>query len=234
MCIKRLFHDLYEENGIINLIKARNLTDYGFDIEKYKENTLNLYVRTHFGFNKTCLKKRKTKFDMKELTEIISTAHKMVEASKLILRFGIAVIVLSVGESFIFERLMNIEIFFENLLSNGGSLYMLFDTLYYGLTYDDPYETNMECSDFVSNSNYNVMIEKIQDNGKILWLCCLFLIILCCLNFIFFILVIIEMCYKRKKCCCSDTNSCCCEGCINCFEKCFEKKENSDMTAHLR
>ena len=90
MCIKRLFHDLYEENGIINLIKARNLTDYGSDIEKYKENTLNLYVRTHFGFNKTCLKKRKTKFDMKELTEIISTAHKMIEASKLILGVSIA------------------------------------------------------------------------------------------------------------------------------------------------
>ena len=51
-------YELYEENKIIDKIKNSRLMDYGFDLDKYKDNNLTLYVRTHFGFDKECLKKR--------------------------------------------------------------------------------------------------------------------------------------------------------------------------------
>ena len=35
------------------------LAEYGFNIKVYDDNILNLYVTSHFGFKKTCLKKRK-------------------------------------------------------------------------------------------------------------------------------------------------------------------------------
>ena len=67
-------YDLYNENGIIDIITRNNLNDYGFNVEKYKENTVNLYINSHFGFNKTCLKNRKTPFNINEISEILSTS----------------------------------------------------------------------------------------------------------------------------------------------------------------
>ncbi len=89
----------------------------------------------------------------------------------------------------------------------------------------------MECSDFVSNSNYNVMIEKIQNNGKKLKYCSYSLIVLVVINIIFLILAFIEVLYKKDKCCCTSYNTKCCECCINCFEDCFEEKDNDIIEA---
>ena len=87
--------ELYKENGIIDKIIDNNLTNYGFNIEKYKENTLSLYVRTHFGFNKTCLKERNAEFNMKELSEIISVSDKMKHWSDTIFSLCILSILMS-------------------------------------------------------------------------------------------------------------------------------------------
>ena len=74
----------------------------------------------------------------------------------------------------------------------------------------------MECSDFVSNSNYNIMIEKIHNNGFKMKICSYFIIILFILNLFSFIIMIVEnSCYDfcKEKC-----EECCCSCCINCFK----------------
>ena len=219
---------LYEENGIIDIIKARNLTEFGYNIERYKENKLNLYVRPHFGFNVECLNNRETKFDIKELTEIIAVADNMKVAAEWLLGVSIGVIAVAFGlESFSFDCSKAIDITVESLFSFGFTLYELYDILKYGITYDDPYETNMNCSDFVSNSNYNVMIEKIQDNGSKIFICCISLIFLAFFTLLFFILAIIELCYKKDKCCCTSQNTRCCQCCVKCFESCFKREEET-------
>ena len=190
-------YELYEENGIIDLIKSRNLTNYGFNIGKYKENTLKLYVRSHFGFNKTCLENSQSKFNREVLTEILATAGKMKVSSEWLMWISIGIMSLILtGESLVFECCSNLDITVENIISNVGSFYMFFYTFYYGITYDDPYEKDMLCSDFVSNSNYHVMIEKIQDNGIKLEICSFLLIFLLIFNFIFLVLLKHD---KKKK-----------------------------------
>lgn len=218
-------YELYEENGIIEKIKSHNLIDYGFEVDKYRDNTLKLYVRTNFGFNKTCLKERKTNFNIQELTDILSTSDKMFEASDWLYMVGYPIIVLILVESILdskdcgkcLEKIINI---ITSVGSAGEFAYIIF----WALTYDDPYEQNMKCSDFISNSNYNVMIEKIKNNGNKLFICAVLIIFLLIFSLGLFIFNIIGSCYKEKKCgCCSEQNGCCCECCKKCFTWIFMK-----------
>ena len=57
---------------------------------------------------------------------------------------------------------------------------MFIYTFFYGSYYGKPYIQNMECSDIVSNSNYNIMIKKLQLNGNS---------ISSCLHYIFYIFI---------------------------------------------
>jgi len=78
----------------------------------------------------------------------------------------------------------------------------------------------MECSDFVSNSNYNIMIEKIHSNGFVMEICTVFIILLFVLNIISLIIMITEKCcydFCKEKC-----KECCC----SCSKKCFKNIEN--------
>ena len=52
-------YQLYQDNNIISTINNSKLVKYGYDISKYKNNKLHLYVRTHYGYDKECLEKRK-------------------------------------------------------------------------------------------------------------------------------------------------------------------------------
>ena len=213
--------ELYKENGIIDKILANNLTNYGFNIEKYKENELSLYVRTHFGFNKTCLNKRETKFNIKELSEIGAVSDKMKLWSNQVFGLGIVSLIITVTEFFNMFSCCNCKNMIpgdiiKSILNNIDSVYTFLYTVLYGLRYDDPYENNMECSDFVSNSNYNIMIEKIHTNGFEMKICSCFIIILFILNIFSFIIIIVERCCNdscKKKC-----EKCCCSCCINCFK----------------
>ena len=210
-------YDLYNENGIIDIISRNNLNDFGFNVEKYKENTVNLYINSHFGFNKTCLKNRKTQFNMKEISEILSTSKKMFFCGNFIFWFYIASLGLTLSESFhIFKCIgcnLNIENIIKSFINNILSTTALLFSIIWGLSYDNPYEKDMECSDIVSNSNYNIMIEKIQKNGIKIEFCFYLQLIFLFLNiFSLLIFIIVSSCddYCNKKC-----GSCCCICCRN-------------------
>ena len=57
----------------------------------------------------------------------------------------------------------------------------------------------MECSDFVSNSNYNIMIKKIQSNGNSISSCLRFIFLIFILNILFFYDKIIKSSEYFKK-----------------------------------
>lgn len=216
-------YKLYEENGIINKIKSHNLTDFGFNIKRYEDNTLNLYVRRHFGFNKSCLKERKTDFNEKELSEILATGEKMNLNANWLIGVNIFVIGFICLDFFSCKSCNNIEQIVLNIFEFGGSLWQFIDNINYGITLDDPYEQNMKCSDFVSNSNYNVMIEKIQANGRKIKTCTITLIFMIVCIVILLIINIIESCYKYGKCYDEQQGCCCCKECIKkCFKNCNE------------
>ena len=68
-------------------------------------------------------------------------------------------------------------IILENVLKNAATVSELVLVIN-ALSYDDPYEEKMECSDPVSNSNYNIMIEKICSNGHFIFACFICIIII--------------------------------------------------------
>ena len=165
-------YDLYYENEIIDKIIKHNLIDYGFNTELYKENQVNLYVTSHYGFNKTCLKERKTAFNRIVLEDIISITRKMKSWSNTEKIFCYICGILS-----IFDYIHSHWIILENVLKNTltiGEVVLVINAL----SYDDPYEEKMECSDPVSNSNYNIMIEKIRSNGQFIFSCFICIIII--------------------------------------------------------
>ncbi len=175
-------YELYSENKILDKIIANHLTIYGYNIEKYKENTLNFYVGTHFGFKKECLKKRKTTFNIKEITDIFSVFEKMKRWAKKIRYYCFFLFFFSF-KSFINIKCKKVNIILLPIfviLSFSISFYMFIYTFFYGSYYGKPYIQNMECSDIVSNSNYNIMIKKLQLNGNS---------ISSCLHYIFYIFI---------------------------------------------
>ena len=119
---------------------------------------------------------------------------------------------------------------FENIIKSSInyilSIIALFYSLIWGLSYDKPYEKDMECSDIVSNSNYNIMIEKIQKNGNKIEFCFYLQLLFLFLNIFSFIVFIIECScddYCNEKC-----ESCCCICCRN------NKKGDKDLLAQKK
>ena len=184
-------YELYSENKILDKIINNHLTLYGYNIEKYKENTLYLYTGTHFGFNKACLKKRNPK---KEITDIFSISEKMNIWSKQI-RFYCVFLFLFSLKGFINTNYKKINIILLPvfiILSFFLSFRMFIYTFFYGASYGKPYKQNMECSDFVSNSNYNIMIKKLQSNGNSISSCLLFIFLIFVLNILYIFILFAE------------------------------------------
>ena len=50
----------------------------------------------------------------------------------------------------------------------------------------------MECSDFVSNSNYNIMIKKLQSNANSISSCSLFIFLIVALNILYILILYAE------------------------------------------
>jgi len=222
-------YKLYEENGIIDKIKSHNLTDFGFNIKRYEDNTLNLYVRRHFGFNKSCLKERKTDFNEEELSDILATGQKMNLNANWLIGVNFAVIVFIIWNLTSCQCCKNIDQIVVNIIKLVGSLWEFFDNIYYGVTLDDPYEENMKCSDFVSNSNYNIMIQKIQENGRKIKTCAITLIFMIAFISILLIINIIEYCYKYGKWC-DEQQGCCCHCCKDCIKNYFKNCNKNTTT----
>jgi hypothetical protein len=118
------------------------------------------------------LKERKIAFNRTVLEDIISITRKMKSWSNTEKIFGYICGILS-----IFDYIHSHWIILENVLKNAvtiGEVVLVINAL----SYDDLYEDNMECSDPVSNSNYNIMIEKIRSNGQFIFACFICIIII--------------------------------------------------------
>ena len=164
-------YDLYEENKIIEKIKNSRLMDYGFDLDKYKDNNLTLYVRTHFGFDKECLEKMEFTPDI--LVYIYGKADNMILYGNTAYISMIAIISISILNCFSFSgyieclnSLTSFETFIKYSINFGTSLSLFIYSFVFAVKYDDYYEKEMNCSDIITNNNYNIMIYKIRRNGK--------------------------------------------------------------------
>ena len=199
-------YQLYEENNIIEKINNSKLVNYGFNIDNYKDNYLRLYVRTHFGFDKDCLDNRKKKFNLEQLIYINSKAEKMKHYGKnmkyiIFSLIGAILDFFSISEHYLEISLKYLLKFIPTLVLVIYSFSIKAQNL------DDAYEEEMTCSDFITNSNYNIMISKIKQNGEKIKIILILLVILLFVNFITFI----PFCIKNK---------------INLRSKTIENKDN--------
>ena len=178
-------YELYEENRIIQKIKSRNLTNYGFNINSYKDHLIYLYTRMHYGFDKECLDKRNEKFNLDQLQLMHGRADKIFTwglwITVLVSVSGIGVfsnLIIFTGDNY--KDYEIITKYVMVLLPN------IIDLIYsfFAMDYNAPYQDEMTCSDSVTNDEFNIMIYKIKQSGiKIKYT----FIILCaqiCLNII--------------------------------------------------
>jgi hypothetical protein len=187
-------YELYSENKILDKLIANHLTLYGYNIEKFKENTLSFYIGTHFGFKKACLNKRKTTFNIKEITDIFSVSEKMNVWSKKIIHRCFFVFLFSL-KGFIntnFKKINTILLPLFIILNFFLSFYMFIYTFFYGSYYGKPYKQNMECSDFVSNSNYNLMIKHLHSNANSISSCLFFIFLILICNVLYIVILFFE------------------------------------------
>ena len=185
-------YDLYEENKIIEKIqKNSKLLEYGYDIEKLKNHRLFLYIRTHFGFDYDCL--LNMGFEIDWLVYMYGQADNMIMFGNFVLS-NIAIIGFSILNffSFFHSSLEFIIKYSVNILSSGCLI--LYCNVAKG--YDDYYEKKMECSDVITNNNYNIMIYKIKRSGEII----IYIFIIYILLFIDNIIgVIIQLWIEKQK-----------------------------------
>ena len=192
-------YDLYEENKIIQKIKANNLTNYGFNINSYKDHLIYLYTRMHYGFDKDCLDKRSTKFNLEQLQLMNGQADKIFTwglwITVLVSVSGIGVfsnLIIFTGD--IYQDYEIITKYIMVLLPN------IIDLIYsfIAMDYNAPYQDEMTCSDSVTNDEFNIMIYKIKISGiKIKYT----FILLCtqiCLNIISALINCCIRCNKKK------------------------------------
>ena len=181
-------YELYMENHILEKISASKLKDYGFNIEKYRNNMLYLYGRAHFGFDKDCLDKME--FSKDHLVYIYGMADKMeVYGSWSYLTF--ATILSSFSNYFSItsyfdcsKKYTSLETLIKFLINISSSLY-LFIYSCFAIDYDDFYSKEMNCSDVITNNNYNIMISKLRTNGKWIYSTFWLYLVLFIVNFIY-------------------------------------------------
>ena len=187
-------YDLFEENNILDKIKIHNLTNYGYNINIYKHHLLFLYVRTHFGFKKECLRNRE--FKIEELTQT-NHAFKKNKKWEIMLLISILLHILlfilshvNCHENF-FKIIIFVFLIFSIILSIGSVLLTFFIFLD---SFDDSshYEEEMDCSDAITNSNYNIMSLKIKDARHFIKIFSIFSLIIHAIDLIFIIIFIIK------------------------------------------
>lgn len=192
-------YKLYDENGIINKIKLHNLTDYGYNINIYINHLLTLYVRTHFGFKKECLKKREKEFKIEEISmSHLNDNYNVIENYKtfiiIITCFSFGIYILDIFldiclDKFIVEIILKcIEILISISLI---ITFHFFKTI--------PLIEEMDCSDFITNSNYNIMISKIKNDRNFIEITCYIFLGIGIIIFIFLIIIIKINCCKHKN-----------------------------------
>ena len=156
-------YELYEENEIITKIHNSKLPNYGYNTNIYKDHDLTLYIRTHFGFDKTCLNNRN--FDINELNLIHEKVDDIELFEKITFIFTCISLLLCILNLFFFYRVFiysyNFIIVIINII-----IIILYCTVFKFFKIDDNYEDEMTCSDDITNKNYNFMVETIRINGN--------------------------------------------------------------------
>ena len=221
-------YELYEENNIIKKIKQKELDKFGFDFERYKNHSLYLYIRNHYGFNYTCLKEREEKGEHNALEELQSSyarADKMLAWSTLTFGMNFAPTIASGFNIITFFN--NKEIFFKQLITIGFSAFNLIYTSY-KVNLDDPFADKMTCSDIVTNDEYNIMNEKIRNSGQSIsstYKCIIaqFVIYIVTYIWMFGKWLFSEGCLQAKCGCLINFFNC--FGCLNC---CLENQRNQE------
>jgi len=195
---------LYKENKIIDKINSSKLIKYGYNVDMYKDNNLHLYVRVHYGFKKECLQKReKDENIMTQLNKMNGIADKMNSWSNK-MKFEIGNIFASILE---FVPILNwlkkdnaavVEVLLKNL---ANFAFAIITTYFSGnaLKYDDPCEEEFDCSDDYTNDNYNIMILKLRNNGKNIYISLWINIIILVCSFIIIVLRIIAEYMNRNQ-----------------------------------
>jgi len=181
-------YELYEENGIITKIKNSKLSNYGYNTNIYKGHDLTLYIRTHFGFDKTCLNNRK--FDINELNLIHKKSEDIASLEEYILYFIVAISIFWALNIFFFYKCF---IYIFNFIMFLATLIIII--LYFTLNFfdiDDSYEDKMTCSDDITNNNYNSMVETIRNNGKLIIGIFVIIILMLVINIVSFFLTCIS------------------------------------------
>ena len=192
-------YELYEENGIIDKNKNAKLVDYGFNIDNYKTNKLNLYLRTHFGFDINCLNDMNFSEDI--LIYIYSRADKMLVYGNWAY-FSIVIIFFSITNFFSFSGFFHSKLYsLETLIKYFVNFSSSFGLLIYSFNakdYEDNYEQEMKCSDITTNNNYNIMIYKVKRSGKIIeWT--FFIYILLFINILISVIYVYRQKMIKKK-----------------------------------
>jgi hypothetical protein len=137
------------------------------------------------------LRKRNPK---KEISDIFSVSENMNIWSKKI-RYNCFFLFLFSLKGFINTNYNKINMVLSPVFIISSfflSFHMLIDTFFYGASYGQPYKQNMECSDFVSNSNYNIMIKKLQSNANSISSCSLFIFLIVALNILYILILVAE------------------------------------------
>ena len=188
-------YQLYEENKIISKIERSQLPNYGYNTSIYKDNYLTLYIRPHFGFNKTCLDNRKKKFDIEELSHIKDKAEDIETFKLLFLVISISISIISLVNLIVFcKDCKYIIIFIINLVIFGAYIFLFFYFIIKARYIDDGYEDEMTCSDYITNSNYNFMVEKIRTNGQCIFAIFIIICVILVLSLLSIILLILLLC----------------------------------------
>ena len=193
-------YDLYEENKIIQKIKANNLTNYGYNINLYKDHLIYLYTRMHYGFDKECLDKRNEKFNLDQLQLMHGQADKIFTWG---LWITILVSISGIGAFsnliiFTGDKYKDYEIitkYIVVLLPN------IIDLIYsfIAMDYNAPYQDEMTCSDSVTNDEFNIMIYKIKISGIKIKYTFIILCVQICLNIIAAIINSLDRCNDKNK-----------------------------------
>ena len=228
--------DLYEENDIIRKIKQKELDKYGFDLERYKNHTLYLYIRNHYGFNYTCLKEREDKSEyttLEELQSSYSRADKMFAWAQLIFGLNFVPTVTAIANAVtILDEKALFEIIIKQLITFG---FTSFDFIYTWIkkSLDDPFEDKMTCSDIVTNDQFNVMNEKIRHSGENMSYTFRCLLIQIIINLIIIFWTIMKYLYLNEVFdCCIGCCNCCCECCFCECCICCQKEKNEGGIIH--
>lgn len=199
-------YQLYYDNKIIERINNSNLVKYGFDINKYKNNKLYLYVRTHYGYDKECLEKRRINYDIKvQLNKMNGIGTKMKTwARDMYVSNGVNIFVpltefVAIRKFFSDNEALSLPESIIKVLSNLASNLASTILSFRANVFDDPGEEKMNCSDQYVNDNFNVMTQKIRNSGYWIIVCTYISLASCILNFIQLIYKIIYELILQKK-----------------------------------